>query len=342
VSEYLLCLFLLIICFCELFIYQGKSVEVESIPRNIENLSKEERMALLQVESRELPGLAAELSERVTELKEKINPVKQLVKQVVASNPEGVNDELVQYLEVKQQLLLSYCTNLVFYMLLKSQGKSVRNHPVMRQLLDLRYVMEKLRSLDGKLKYQIDRLAKAAASGEDAAQAISRSRPNAMNLMVRGGDSEEEGQGSDASDSEIESDDGNKVASKTGIYRPPRLEAAPFRDNDKEYERAKEKLTNKRKKLKNSEIMESLREEFSAAPEQSSSTGVGNDSADLKALAEEAEERRKFEEDRFVRLVSLFVRLSVYFCSNLNIFCRRCPGRTRRTSSGGSQNLSRP
>lgn len=282
-------------------------MEVENIPRNIDQLSKEERMALLQVESRELPALAAELSERVNELKEKINPVKQLVKQVVASNPEGVNDELVQYLEVKQQLLLSYCTNLVFYMLLKSQGKSVRNHPVMRQLLDLRYVMEKLRSLDGKLKYQIDRLAKAAAAGEDAAQALSRSRPNAMNLMVRGGDSEEE-DGSEASESEIESDDGNKTASKSGVYRPPRLEAAPFRDNEKEYERAKEKLSNKRKKLKNSEIMESLREEFSAAPEQSSSTGVGNDSADMKALAEEAEERRKFEEDRFVRLV----RMSCY------------------------------
>jgi U3 small nucleolar RNA-associated protein 3 len=290
-------------------------VEVENIPRNIESLSKEERMALLQVESRELPALAAELSERVSELKDKINPVKQLVKQVVASNPEGVNDELVQYLEVKQQLLLSYCTNLVFYMLLKSQGKSVRNHPVMRQLLDLRYVMEKLRSLDGKLKYQIDRLAKAAASGEDAAQAISRSRPNAMNLMVRGGDSGEEEE-SNGSNSEVESDDGNKIASKNGVYRPPRLEAAPFRDNDKEYERAKEKLSNKRKKLKNSEIMESLREEFSAAPEQSSSTGVGNDSADLKALAEEAEERRKFEEDRFVRLVRSLPEI-IYVCVHI-------------------------
>jgi hypothetical protein len=35
----------------------------------------------------------------------------------------------------------------------------------------------------------------------------------------------------------------------------------------------------------------------------SSSAGTGLDTADMKALKEEAEERRKFEEERFVRLV---------------------------------------
>ena len=53
----------------------------------------------------------------------------------------AASDELVQYLEVKQQILLAYCTNMVFYLILKSEGKSVRAHPVMRQLLELRYVV---------------------------------------------------------------------------------------------------------------------------------------------------------------------------------------------------------
>ena len=35
-----------------------------------------------------------------------------------------------------------------------------------------------------------------------------------------------------------------------------------------------------------------------------SNAGSGMDTADLKALKEEEEEMRKFEEDRFVRLVS--------------------------------------
>jgi hypothetical protein len=74
-----------------------------------------------------------------------------------------VEDDLAKYLEVKQQILLSYCTNILFYMLMKvtnitiisyyityliylyyyvqSEGKSVRSHPVMKQLLHLRYQM---------------------------------------------------------------------------------------------------------------------------------------------------------------------------------------------------------
>lgn len=87
----------------------------------------------------ELPALAEELAERIGELQQKINPARDLVRQVQSAHgQDACADEIVQYLEVKQQMLLSYCTNLTFYMLLKSQGKSVRSHPVMRQLLELR------------------------------------------------------------------------------------------------------------------------------------------------------------------------------------------------------------
>ena len=41
----------------------------------------------------------------------------------------------------------------------------MKDHPVMRQLLELRYAMEKMRPLDAKLQYQIDRLLKVRNSG---------------------------------------------------------------------------------------------------------------------------------------------------------------------------------
>jgi U3 small nucleolar RNA-associated protein 3 len=54
------------------------------------------------------------------------------------SSKAEVDDDIVDYLEVKQQLLLSYCLNAVFYLYMKAQGQSVRSHPVMKQLLELR------------------------------------------------------------------------------------------------------------------------------------------------------------------------------------------------------------
>lgn len=46
--------------------------------------------------------------------------------------------EGVSYLEAKHLLLLSYCTNIVFYLLLKAEGRPVRTHPVIGRLLQIR------------------------------------------------------------------------------------------------------------------------------------------------------------------------------------------------------------
>ena len=44
--------------------------------------------------------------------------------QMVASSSSEVNDEIVDYLEVKQQLLLSYCINVTFYLYMKVRRTS--------------------------------------------------------------------------------------------------------------------------------------------------------------------------------------------------------------------------
>jgi hypothetical protein len=52
--------------------------------------------------------------------------------------------------------------NINYYLLLKAEGKSVKEHPVMQSLLRIRTLLEKLRPLDKKLKYQIDKLVRLA------------------------------------------------------------------------------------------------------------------------------------------------------------------------------------
>lgn len=62
--------------------------------------------------------------------------------------------------------------------------------------------------------------------------------------------------------------------------------------------------------MRNSEILQSLTEEFSDNPENISSTGISLDTSAQKDLQAEEDERREFEEDRFIRLVSAFVLIS--------------------------------
>ena len=74
----------------------------------------------MKAQSPELLGLVAELKDRVAELREKVAPLRAFVLKVVASSSShGVDDDIVDYLEVKQQLLLSYCINVTFYLYMK-------------------------------------------------------------------------------------------------------------------------------------------------------------------------------------------------------------------------------
>ncbi len=50
-------------------------------------------------------------------------------------------------------------------MLLKSSGKKVKDHPVVEQLVELRAALEKIKPIETKLKYQIDKLVRIANMG---------------------------------------------------------------------------------------------------------------------------------------------------------------------------------
>jgi U3 small nucleolar RNA-associated protein 3 len=113
-------------------------------------MKKAEKMAMLKSHSPELPGFLKDLQTKTEELNTRITPLKTFVESHIADGEDEESDELLAYLDAKQQLLMSYCVNITFYLYLKAQGEATKNHPVMKQLLELRYVMEKMRPLEGE------------------------------------------------------------------------------------------------------------------------------------------------------------------------------------------------
>ena len=133
------------------------SIQVEQLARDVSKLTENQKLSLIKTQSPELLGLVAELTAHVQELREQVLPLRALVASKLA-NSEDVDENVVKYLEIKQQLMLSYSMNVVFYLFMKAQGSVVRGHPVMRQLLEFRYAMEKMRILDAKLQRDLDAL----------------------------------------------------------------------------------------------------------------------------------------------------------------------------------------
>jgi U3 small nucleolar ribonucleoprotein protein LCP5 len=75
------------------------------------------------------------------------------------------------------ELLLEYLLNLAYLFAVRLQGKSISSHPAINHLVESRVILEKLKPVENKTKYQIDKLVRAAVVGEQEAS----SAPEAAN-----------------------------------------------------------------------------------------------------------------------------------------------------------------
>ncbi|XP_074341043.1 uncharacterized protein LOC141678599 isoform X2 [Apium graveolens] len=75
----------------------------------------------------------------------------------------------MSYLKAKNLLLLNYCQSLVYYLLSKAKGLSIEGHPVVRSLVEIRLFLEKIRPIDKKSQYEIQKFTRIARSKEENA-----------------------------------------------------------------------------------------------------------------------------------------------------------------------------
>ncbi|RLN64765.1 hypothetical protein BBP00_00003264 [Phytophthora kernoviae] len=194
------------------------------------------------------------------------------------------------YLQVKNHALLAYTKMELFFALLKlEEPEKVKDHPVFKELVRYRTLLERIRPLDRKMKYQVDKMLKVALSGGKGLDESLNYAPNPDQLAA------EDGQDYDEDDAEGGS------GAKDGIYRAPRLAAVPYEEEERAQVKQAKKDERNRKRMQKSTILAELREEFSERPAEILASGT---SVVDKEIAREEAEKKDFEESRFVRVVT--------------------------------------
>ena len=246
----------------------------------------------------------------------------------------------ISLLDTKNELLLSYLQNLVFLIIVKLRSristnadvqlaeKGTEQDEVVRKLVELRVYLERgVRPLESRLRYQIDKVLRAADDASRSSAQKTDAVPKTAKLIngFRGRDGS--ANGSD-NDSDVEDEDdavptaaeiddlayrpnpaalarplqgaGPRSGASDGIYRPPRITPTALPTTQGREERAA------RKPNKSATLDEFISTELSSAPLAEPSIGStivsGGRRSKSQKEREKDTERRVYEESNFVRL----------------------------------------
>jgi U3 small nucleolar RNA-associated protein 3 len=280
----------------------ARAAAVEAVPRELSALDDEARAAAVRQDALELGALVAELRTTLGEVRGRLGPLLQEVRKGELATSEGIS-----YLEAKHTLLVHYAAAIVFYLLLKAEGRPVKDHPVVARLVEIRAYLEKVRPIDKRLQYQIEKLlaaaqrAKAAGIEDEMPNAVAEIGVSSHADAARFGPRPEAllvGNGVAGANKDFE-------AGPDGIYRPPRLN--PVSMETEEDARAAKKVRRREemaaRRAGRSSLVQELAAEMTGAPEEiRGGAPLGMDTAAALRDRQRMAAREAVEEELMVRV----------------------------------------
>lgn len=126
-------------------------------------MSKRQKEQLFKRESPEFEGLVQDFRQRLNESVQLLQPILEYFKEnSIESHP------VVDFIVNQNQLILNYCTNVSFYLVLKAKCVPVTNHPIIKRLVKIRQL---LLQMDEKyttiIKPQLENLLAAIKEGKE-------------------------------------------------------------------------------------------------------------------------------------------------------------------------------
>lgn len=134
--------------------------EEETIKRDFTKLSKKQKRELVQQESPEFLALVDDFKECMNEAKNVLSPFLELVKKGICPNCPALN-----FVKTRYQIILNYCVNISFYLMLKAKRLPINSHPVIKRLAQYRQLLNEMRSGEGNLLEKIEEILKIKKEG---------------------------------------------------------------------------------------------------------------------------------------------------------------------------------
>ncbi|KAK6145925.1 hypothetical protein DH2020_019794 [Rehmannia glutinosa] len=242
--------------------------------------------------SRESPQLVALLKEMNGGLDTVRNKIQALTAKVKADN--FPTSDGISYLDAKHLLLLNYCQSLVYFLLCKAKGLSIQGHPVVRSLVEIRLFLEKIRPIDRKLQYQIQKLTRTTpttvekpglnekkADENQKTDDLLKYRPNPDLLVSKTNTTTEE---------------------DAGVYRPPKF-APSSMEEDKMSKQERNALRRDKeivRQARQSAYVRDLMNDLEGRPEEVREN-LGSESKEVMNYIAKMEDRARREEELFTR-----------------------------------------
>ncbi|GIX62668.1 Sas10 C-terminal domain-containing protein [Babesia caballi] len=131
---------------------RSQSAKVE-LPPEFVQLSDADKRQYLEEEHPEFVALLKEFKDKAAVANEQVLKIVNDTELFKLCTKDGM-----EYLDVRNELMLMYVTYLSYYLLLKTHGIPVENHPVINRLLEIRIMLDKARPIESRLQFEINKL----------------------------------------------------------------------------------------------------------------------------------------------------------------------------------------
>lgn len=167
--------------------------------------------------------------------------------------------------------------------------------------MEIRTVLEKIRPIDLKLRYQIDKLVKTAVTGTISASDPLNYKANPSNLMSQlendESESESEDEPSALKKKKKSKDDDADATEEIAKYVPPKMTSMPYDAEETAAEKQEKLRLQARKRAAHSSLIDEWKEEFLDTPVE-----ISGGSRAQQMVSKAMRERERYEEDNFTRL----------------------------------------